>query len=72
MTSLTVYGVLAPEQSVLRVQQMRVVPRKEMPFVPNRGMRGVIFLPAIPADNATMVENDASLPHPVTFNRKHK
>ena len=29
VTALIVYGVLAPEKSVLRLQQMRVVPRKD-------------------------------------------
>ena len=47
MTALTVYGVLAPDK--LRfLSELRVVPRKEMPFVPISGMNGVIFLRLLP------------------------
>ena len=47
MTALKVYGVPAPEQSVLLIQQMRVVPRKELPFVPIMGMNGFFYCPIL-------------------------
>ena len=47
MTPLTVYGVSAPESCAFR-SELRVVPRKEMPFVPDVGMVGVFFYPYSP------------------------
>ena len=46
MTALKVYGVLAPEKSVLLLQQMRVVPRKDCLSSRGIGMNGIIFLPS--------------------------
>ena len=43
VTALTVYGVLAPDELRFEESELRVVPRKEMPFVPNCGMMGFFY-----------------------------